>query len=146
MQYSLSNYILTIKLPEKLSSEFGTSIISVGGEGSYLDKIEVKINKSQWNTTGDATGSWVHEKSLDRTGTCDISINMMSDKVSRFITLCNFYYGSDYDGLTLEISDNEGDTVVTCDDCLLTAIPSLVLQSSSQTQNWSFTCGRITFH
>lgn len=147
-RYSLANYILTVTIPTELAGTFGANTLTVGGEGSYLDSMQVSLSQNLWSTEGDSTGSWVHNKNLDRTGTCQITLSMLSDKVARFITLCNLYYAadSDYSGLTLELSSSDGTTIATCNDCYITKIPDQQFQSTAQRQTWEFTCGRITIH
>lgn len=147
-KYSLTKYILSIKPSNDLSSatsDFGT--ITIGGEGSYLDNISIKLTASLWSTTGYATGGWVHDKNLDKHGTVDITLNQMSDAVQKFIRLCETFYESDYDGFTITLSTNDADkrVIATCIDCYITAIPTQTFQSSSQTQTWTFTCGKIIF-
>lgn len=147
-KYSLSKYILSIKPSTDLASainDFGT--ISIGGEGSYLDNITITPNGRLWSTTGFATGGWVHDKNLDRTGTVSITLNQMSDAVQKFIRLCETFYESDYDGFTLTLTTNEVDkkVVATCIDCYIQQIPAQAFQASAQTQTWTFTCGKITF-
>lgn len=146
MKYSLAKHILTITIPDNLVGDFGAQSISIGGEGSYLDSITLTYNSQLWTTTGDATGSWVHDQNLDRTGTAEISIKQVSPSVGRFKTLCNLYFNSyiDYDGLTLELSDIAGNIIATCNDCYIQKIPNQAYQATSQNQTWTITCGKIT--
>ena len=146
MRYSLSRYILTIAIPAKLG--FGSKTLSVGGEASYLDSITISFNNALWSTTGDATGSWVHTKNLDRTGTVTVSLSQLANNVSQFKTLCSTYFNaeSDYDGLTLTLKDIDGNEIASCEDCYITKIPDQGFQSTAQQQSWTFTCGKITFN
>lgn len=147
-KYSLSKYILTISIPSEIAGQFGASTISVGGEGSYLDSISISYSTSRWNTKGDATGSWVHEENLDRTGSAAVTLNQLSDKVAKFIRLCNLYYNTDVDldGLTLELNDTSGNNIATCNDCVIKEIPNQDFGSESANQEWVFNCGKITFN
>lgn len=143
MKYSLANHVLSIEpVDASIRDMFGT--ISVGGEGSYLDSITISITPSLWDTTGYATGGWVHNKNLSRVGTATISLNQMSDQVSVLKRLCNMFYSADYEGFTLTVTNNEGTKLATCTDCYIQKIPDQQFQASAQTQSWVFTCGKIT--
>lgn len=147
-RYSLANYTLTISISTELAGDFGIETLTVGGEGSYLDNISINLNDNLWSTEGDATGSWVHNKNLNRTGTCSVTLSMLSDNVARFITLCNLYYNStnNYSGLTMALRSSDEKTIATCDDCYIQKIPNQEFQSTAQNQTWVFTCGKITFN
>lgn len=152
MRYSLARYILTVALPEDFDTTFVAafgSTLSIGGEGSYLNSISISLAGTLWSTEGDATGSWVHNQNLDRTGECKVSISQVSDNIFRFIRLCNCFYSSSitYErGINLTLKDNEGNTVATCEDCYISKIPDQDFGEKAATQDWSFTCGKITFN
>ena len=148
MKYSLANYILTIKANDPaMNGIFGSSnSVSVGGEGSYTDSINISMNSQIWQTTGFATGGWVHDKSLDRTGMATVSLSQLSDRVAKFKTLCNMYFSGDYEGLTMILNDSDGNEVAKCEDCFVTKIPDQSFGSKASMQNWSFTCGKITIN
>lgn len=154
MRYSLADYILSITLPNNLAQDlnFDKPTFTIGGEGSYLDKIEFELLNDLFSTEGDSTGSWVHNKNLSRVGTCTITVQMLSEKTTVFKKVCNIFYQAssaavnrDYDGCTLSLSDNYGNEIVTAIDCYFTKVPSLSLQVESQKQDWVLTCGSITF-
>lgn len=145
MRYSLANYILSVEPQSSdIKSMFGT--ISLGGEGSYLGTISLSLNEDLWTTTGYATGGWVHNKSLDKHGTASVTLNQLSDPVSKFIQLCNIYYTGNYPGFTLSLSDIDGNKIATCIDCYITKIPDQVYANSASDQTWSFTCGQINYN
>lgn len=148
MRYSLAQYILTITLPANLASEFGAQAISVGGENSYLESMSVSYRSTLWETSADNTGSWVHNQNLDRSGTVTLSLNQVSIAVAKFKKLCNLYFNASniYEGLTLELSDTDGNTIATCNDCLVTKIPDQALSNAAQNQSWTLTCGKITIY
>ena len=144
-RYCLANYILTADIPEDIG--FGTQSVSIGGEGSYTDSISIKLNQNMFSTEGDSTGSWVHVKNLDSTGTVDISIKQVSDKVATFKAIVNIYskLTNEASGMTLTLRDTLNNTVCTCYDCLLEKIPDQTFGSTPTSQSWTFTCGKITF-
>lgn len=146
-RYSLADYSITVKLPSNLAAEFGVETISVGGENSYTSSISVAMNSSLWSTSGDNTGSFVHTKNLDRTGTCSVSLNQMSTQVAKFIRLCNIFYRTteEYDGLTITVNSSQNIPVCICDDCYINKIPDQSFGNTPSDQTWQFTCGRITF-
>lgn len=144
-RYSLADYILSVEIPEDLG--FGVTSVSIGGEGSYLDKISIEGGNEIFKTTGDSTGSWVHTKNLDMTGSVEVSISQMSDKVALLKSLLTVYKSasSSIDGMTLTLRDNDNNTIAICYDCLLTGYPSQDFGESPGSQSWSFTCGKVTF-
>ena len=144
MKYCLANYILSIQPNDPtLVSMFGN--MSVGGEGDALSQMTISIEPTLWDTEGFATGAWVHNKNLSRTGTVTISISQLSDRVAKFKQLCNVYYNNDYNGVTMTLSDSEGNKVCAAIDCYVQKIPEQQFQDKAQTQDWTFTCGEITF-
>lgn len=148
MRYSLAEYLVTITIPTDLASAFGTNSISIGGEKSYLDNISAAYSTSQWSIAGDDTGGYVHNKSLNRTGTVTLSLSQVSPQISKFKTLCNLFYNSteDYDGLTITVSDLQGNVVCTCEDCMISGIPQQSFGSTAQPQNWTMNVGTLTFN
>lgn len=144
-RYCLANYILSIKPNDPgINSSFGT--ITVGGEGSYNDNITIRPEGQLFNTKGYPTGAWIHDKDLSRTGTVELSLNQLSDQVTKFIMMCETYYLSDYDGFTLTLATNEGTKVMTAIDCYIQKIPDQAFASQSSNQTWIFTCGKISFN
>lgn len=160
-RYSLTDYILSVKVPEELRDVFiedsndtidaASNIISIGGDGSYTGSINVTTNTAQFTTEGDATGSWVHNQSKDKTGTIRVTINQVSDKVLLLVRLYQTYYASNTttEGLTLTISKATGngnqESVCVGTDCLIGKIPDIDFGQTADNQDWNFTCGRITF-
>lgn len=144
-RYSLANYILSIDSNDPtIKNIFGT--ISVGGEGNCLDSITIGDIPNQWETTGFSTGAWIHNKNLSKTGKVTLSLSQLSEQVAKFIKLCNIYYSGDYDGLTLSLTDNQGNKVCSCIDCYIQKIPDQSFTTSSGMQSWVFTCGQINFN
>lgn len=149
MRYSLATYILSIKLPTDFAQQVGLEnddVITVGGEGSYLDSFSFSFEHDLFSTKGDATGSWVHDKNLSRVGSCEISIHQLSDKVALFKKIMNLYYqaSNDFDGLNLILEDSSGRSIINCEDCYFSKIPNQAFGAESANQTWNLTCGRIT--
>lgn len=144
-RYCLANYILTVNVPESIN--LGISSISIGGEGSYLNNITVLMNKAAYEISTDDTGSWVYNKSLDKSGSISLTINQMSDKVAILKKLLLIYSKSDVDteGLTLSLRDTANNTIFIAEDCMLGKLPEQVFSTTAGTQNWSFNSGRISF-
>lgn len=145
MKYSLAKYILSITIPASVAASFGTQSISVGGSGSYTEYINVEHAEDAWSVVGDTTGSYVFNRNDNRTGTVQVSLNQMSDRVRQFISLCNIYQSSQEidEGLTLEIRSTDGNTVATCSDCMPKKIPQQAFGATAANQTWEFVCGRI---
>lgn len=145
MKYSLSDYKVSIKTKDPaLYSIFRE--ITIGGEGSALDSITINTTNNLWDTTGFPTGGWVHNKNLSRVGTATISINQLSASVAKFKQLCNVYYGGDYEGVTLSVTDADNNEVASCEDCFIQKIPEQAFGATAANQAWVFTCGKVTFN
>lgn len=149
-RYSLANYTLALTIPSDFASQIGLTgneSLVVGGEGSYLDNFSIEMDNDMYTTKGDATGSWVHDKNLSRTGKVTIVLHQLSDKVAKFKKIVNLYYQSntDYDGVNLSLVDNQGNELANCQDCYFQRIPTQEFGQESGTQSWILTCGAITF-
>ena len=143
-KYSLANHILSIKPnDQQLNLLFGT--INIGGEGSYLDSVNISLESGMWSTTGYATGGWVHNKRLNRNGTVSLSLNQLSNSVAILKRLASIFYTGDYDGFTITLTTNDGTLISTCTDCYLSSIPEQAFAAEAANQTWSFTCGKIVF-
>ena len=142
--YSLGNYIFSIK-PNDQTLLDSFNVISIGGEGSYLNTIRIRRNNNLFTTTSYATGGWIHDKNLSRVGTVEITISQLSDAIIKFIRMSEIFFEGEYEGFTLTLSKNDGTKVCTCIDCYITTIPEQGFAETSQTQTWSFTCGQINF-
>lgn len=144
-RYCLADYILTVDIPEDVG--FGTQSVSIGGEGSYLDSISISMSTDMFSTEGDATGSWIHTKSLDRTGSVTISVKQISDKIAIFKSLVNVYMNlnTESSGMTLTLRDMLNNTIAICEDCVISKIPDQEFSSTPSSQSWTFNAGRITF-
>lgn len=166
-RYALADYQITVTIPassandntyasviQRAGLQTGTSI-TIGGPGegegkygSYLGSINVTRNTDLWSTEGDATGSWVHNKNLDKTGAIDVEITQVSSQVLQLIYLCNAYESvSDaVEGLHLEIKNTaSGLNIVDAIDCYIKKVPDLPLQDTAQKMTFSFTCGRVMY-
>lgn len=159
-RYALSDYILTLKLPDNSEllekSGLTSAQFSIGGpgqnglDGSFLGNIVVKRNGSVWSTEGDATGSWVHSKSLNRTGSVQLDINQVSDDVIRLAMICNAYESIQdaVPGLSILVTSaaDINNIVATCTDCYIQEVPDHKFGDKAADYSWTFTCGRVMFY
>ena len=166
-RYALADYQITVTVPSSENNAAVNAIlqragivsgttITIGGPGegegkwgSYLGSISVKRNKDLWSTDGDATGSWVHNKNLDRTGSIDVEITQVSKQITQLVYLCSAFESvSDaVEGLHLEIKNTaSGLNIVDAIDCYIAKIPDHPFQDAAQKLTFSFTCGRITYY
>lgn len=144
MRYSLADYILSIKPNDsEIAAMFGT--ISIGGEGNYLDSITIDTNSALWSVQGFATGGWVHNKNLDRSGSATLSLSQLSDAIAKLKKLCLISYVGDYDGFTLTLSNTKGELVATCIDAQISKIPAQDYSETAAMQSWSFVCGKVIY-
>lgn len=144
--YSLADYILTIT---KIISDAEVSSIQIGGTGSMLDSMSINRNESTWSIKGDYTGGYVHEKNYNKVGTVSLTLNQLSPNVGKFISLCNVYARHDVDideGMTMTLTDSQGEIIATCTDCMPQGIPEQRLGTSTENQTWTFNCGIIEFN
>lgn len=154
-RYSLADYQVTVKIPAIGTGQAETITIGGPGEngqGSCVGEISVTRNSNLWTTEADATGSWVHNKNLDRTGIVRINIRQVSDIVIRLIQVCMAFESADIDstnGITITVNpvlNNEGTTqFITCNDCFITKIPDQAFGPTAAEQSWEFTCGQVLF-
>ena len=162
-QYSLADYQLTIGLSDSvaqllgLRDSFGNLLtnFSIGGpgednEGSFVGQIIVNRVQDLFTTTGDATGSWVHDKNLNRTGTIQIDITQISDDIVTLVQLCQIFESvqTNMPGLELTINSvasNTATTMVTGRDAYIQKLPELTLGEQAQKLSWTFTCGQIIY-
>ena len=158
--YSLADYTLSVKVPDELREIFltGTSdtndasdnTITIGGTDSYMGSIQIRLATPQWSTNGDSTGSWVHNKSLDRHGTVQVEINQVSDMSALLTRLFQTYYSADSttEGLTITIQKmvaGEPKQVCSCEDCYISNMSNIQYGDSARNIEWEFTCGNIVF-
>lgn len=160
-RYSLADYIVSIKIPT--IGNFAGGEYKIGGpgdngEGSYLGEIKVTRNADAFTTEGDVTGSWVHNRNLNKTGTVELTIRQVANEVIKLILAANAYEFATnntpaykgIEGITISISIPQYEDVstpfVTCEDCMINKIPDQVYGETAATQSWVFTSGRITFN
>ena len=161
--YSLADYQLTIGLGDSIAARLGLrdsygnllTNFSIGGpgengEGSFVGQITVNRAEDLFTTTGDHTGSWVHDKNLNRTGTITIDITQISDDIVTLVQLCQIFESvqSNMPGMELTINSvasSASATMVTGRDCYIQRLPELPLGENAQRMSWVFTCGQITY-
>lgn len=121
----------------------------LGGEDSYVGSISFQYKTNAWEVTGDPTGSWVHTKNRDRTGTCNLSMNQVAYKGALLIKIFNIYYkDTDSDlleGFDIYVTDRQGRKLMSACDCYVQTVPSMEYGSTPRDLSWTFNCGRITY-
>ena len=160
--YSLADHQLTIGIPENVASrlnlrdEYGNLLTSYqiggpgeNGEGSFVGRISVERNENAWTTEGDHTGSWVHNKNLNKTGKITIDINQISEQVIDLYHLCQIYESveGNYPGLTLTINTTGEDSMplATGIDSYISKQPNYPIETEAQNLSWEFTCGQVLY-
>lgn len=163
-KYSLADYQLTIGIPQSvalklnLKDEEGNLLTSFtiggpgeNGEGSFVGQIAVSRANNLWETEGDNTGSWVHNKNLNRTGTIELQIRQISDRVIELAQLCDIYESiqENVEGLTLTINSSATEETVpmaTGVDSYIQKQADLTLANTAGLLTWTFTCGQVMFY
>lgn len=153
--YALTDYILGVQIPAV--GDLPAETFTVGGpgdtgNGSCTGQIVVSRNQNLFETDGDVTGSWVHNKSLNRTGTINIDIRQVSNYIVKFILTCAVFekVQTRTGGMTITLTpafNNESNTpIITAIDCFFQKVPDQNYGPSAQMQSWIITCGRIDFN
>lgn len=154
-RYALVDYRVTVNIPA--IGNLAAEQITIGGpgengEGSCIGEIKVTRNTNLWSTEGDPTGSWVHNKNLDKTGTVEINIRQVSGYVYKLMMVCAAYesINTSAGGLTITINPvASGDTptsdFITCNDCFIQKIPDQDYTDTAKEQQWIFTCGQVKY-
>lgn len=147
MIYSLNKYKVIIDIPQKLQSLFGKNSLSIGGNGSYLESIEVRTNNDLWTVKGDYVGSYVHTMNRDKTGEITITLSQLSDYAILFHRLIESYYNTTSYDYIKTITVMEGDKIVaTITDSMLKKVVDKRFGTEAQTESWTFVSGEITFN
>ena len=120
------------------------------GEGSFVGQILVSLNDNLYETEGDATGSWVHNKNLNRTGLITLEINQISDDAITLIQLTQILESVQSAGPGLELTINSvaetpSTTMVTGRDSMIQKLPDLTLAEKAGMLSWVFTCGQVIY-
>jgi len=154
-KYSLADHLLTVTVPAGVISDAEETFVIGGpgatGEGSFVGSVSVSRTEDVWKTVGDETGSWVHNKSLNRTGSCSVELRQVSDMVIKLSQICNVFEAKQdkTQGMTLSVSSACGEPsgkVAVCEDCYIKKVPEQKFGAEAEMQSWEFTCGRITFY
>lgn len=161
--YSLADFQLTIGLTSDLSERLGlrdangnplTSFV-IGGpgednQGSFVGQIIINRSENLFTTEGDATGSWVHNKNLNRTGSITLELTQISDQVVTLIQLCQILESvqSSMPGLELTVSSASSavaTTMITGKDAYIQKLPDITLADVAGRLSWVFTCGQVIY-
>ena len=160
-RYALTDYILTLTIPDNSlipetirGQQFAIGGAGVSGEGSFLGEIALSRNKDAWETEGDYTGSWVHNKNNDKTGECKVQIRQVSDTVIQLAQICAIFESIQdaVEGLKLQVTsayvDNTSGTniIATCNDCYIKKLADITFGDTAALQDWTFTCGQIFYY
>lgn len=150
-RYSLADHTMVLTIPDELES-FGGMQLKFGGpgnngqEGSFVGAVTVERSATTWTTEADPTGSWVHNKTLDRSGSVTLQLRQVSDDVIKLMMLAQIYEKTDRSirGCTIVIFAGK-DPVARADDCYISKIPAQVFGETAAMQDWGWTAGRVTF-
>lgn len=151
--YSLTEYQVNISLPEKMASLIKQNEISLGGSGSYLESIEIRLNSDTWTVKGDSTGSYIHTLNADRTGSFSLTLNQVSSTSKLLYFLFNVYfekidenapYLNLYPFSLITVKNlKTGQIVATMTDSFIKKIPDKKYGAEAQTETWEFNCGIV---
>lgn len=165
-RYSLASVKVVISFSNGYKANFG-------GQGSMIGSVTLARKTERFSSEGDATGGFVINETLDRTGTCTISIKQFAPLVSTLTNLFATYdlssngdsvtdivggitnYGNTENregfdaSITLEGAVNidlyyMGTLIGHCGSCYLN-MPDLELEEDNGTRDFVFECGEVTF-
>jgi len=160
-RYSLADYQVAIDIPS-IGDYAGSKFVIGGpgndGQGSYLGEIKITRSVEAFTTEGDVTGSWVHNRNLNKTGTVELTIRQVADEIIKLILASNAYESAIENvgtykyikGIHISVGlpatyDGVATTFIECTDCMINKIPDQVFGENAATQTWVFTAGRIDF-
>ena len=154
-RYSLADHTVVVTMPTitnipGLDSISGKQLYFGGPgqnnlDGSFMGSISVSRANDTWSTEGDSTGSWVHNKNLNRTGSVQMTIRQVSDDIIYLMMIAQMFENYHISqGMDIEIFNGDL-TVARAEDCYLTKIPDQIYGESAATQDWVWTSGRVTF-
>ena len=165
-RYSLADYSVTFSFPSNIQVGDGFVTLksfSIGGPGnasqpgSFVGEIKVTRAKEMFTTEGDVTGSYVHSRNLDKTGTIEIQLRQVSSQILDLLKACKTYETATgikgVQGMTITINAPMGEydvqrsslIISKCTDCFPTKVPDQVFSDTAQMQTWTFTCGNVDF-
>lgn len=147
-QYSLLDYTIS------LTFQGNQYNIPLGGPKSFLGSISISKATDNITKVMDATGSGGYSFSADNSGTIDIELSMVSDKVSEILERIvdnyhNITSSAAWKDTILDITimraiDNK--PVVTGTSCMLTKMPDLEIGPEIQNRTFSFVSLEIREH
>ena len=154
MIYSLLHYQTEIKLSESITRLIGKDSIIIGGEGSYLESIEVVRNSDAWTVKGDSTGSYIHTFNGDKTGEVHLTINQVCKESKIFHKLMSSYYlnnlnKSNENQIFSEIivrNSNTNEIIAKCKDCVIKKVVDKKFSNEAQNETWNFICGEVDIY
>ena len=141
-QYSLLDFSISITFKKK------TYNIPLGGFGSYLGNISISKNTDNISTTVDSTGSGVFSFSADNSGTIEIEITQVSDKISQIIQNMQNYYQStvsgDWKNALVDITIHKNAIpIIEATNCMLVKMPDWTAGPEVSTRTYSFSAIEI---
>lgn len=149
LESSQANSIISELGDDTLNSK---NVMLIGGDDSYVGSISFNYSQDGWTVQGDPTGSWVHTKNRNRTGTCTLDMNQVAYKSAMLIKIFNIYYndtsaetGEIIDGFDIYVTDRKGRKLMSAMDCYVANVPSMTYGSTPRDLQWKFNCGRIKY-
>lgn len=148
-KYSLAKVKIAMSVP----TEDNQNPITFGGQGSMIGSITISRKSERFSAEGDATGGFVVNENLDKTGTCVLSIKQFAPLVNTLTNIFNAYddasveleNGIDMDAQSQAISIKvfyEGALLAECNFCFLN-MPELPFEEENGTRDFSFECGEV---
>lgn len=143
--------------------------VRFGGQGSMIGSITLSRKNDRFSSEGDATGGFVINETLDKTGTCVISIKQFAPLVSTLTNLFNKYDNAYSNYESAVIVPNEGEVEATsafysdfsedstsielyyngkligrASYCYLN-MPELTMEEENGSRDFTFECGSVDF-
>lgn len=154
-KYSLSQVSVVITFPG------ATNPIRFGGQGSMLGSVTLTRKNDRFSAEGDATGGYVVNETLDKTGTCVISIKQFAPLVDTLTSLFNKYDANNsenvigtevtgslvgsYEDLQTKIDIYyAGNIIGKAEGCYLN-MTDLALEEENGDREFTFECGSVEF-
>ena len=160
-RYSLSALSVVITFPKSVQDLLGTNTpVRFGGQGSMIGNVSMARKNERFSAEGDATGGYAINETLDKTGTCTISIKQFAPLVSTLTTLFRKYDddlndaeninsyiplegGEVFGSCSIELY-YAGNLVASAQGCFLN-MPELPFEEENGSRDFTFECGAVDF-
>lgn len=147
MQYSLTDYILTITPKDEKLSALGPIVFGGQGNaaGAVYDSVTFEMTNNIFSTETFAAGGYVHNKNNNSSGTVTISLSQLHPNLAKLKRYARDYGSRFVQGCTITLTDanNANGEVASALDCVPQNMTSQVFGETAGRQSWVFLAGKV---